>query len=278
MSSDPVFLQKSRDPSRHTDTDTDTNADAGPRNDTHSGQHFAAETGSRIDSWWQRINASVGMQRLWHWGAPGLVLFIAIFSRFFALAHPHSLVFDETFYVKDAWSLWNNGYESSWPNDSDTNWANGITNGYSDRGSFVVHPQLGKWLIALGMVLFGSENSFSWRFSTAIAGVLLVALIMFIAKRLFKSTLLMVVAGGLLAIDGQAIVLSRVGLLDNFVALFSLARFRADHARPRAIPAAPAGLGCCEQKQRKENGLGPVVLEPLVPVARRPRVRARLLD
>jgi dolichyl-phosphate-mannose-protein mannosyltransferase len=45
---------------------------------------------------------------------------------------------------------------------------------------------------------------------------------MLLAKRLFHSTLLAVLAGGLLAIDGQAIVMSRVALLDTILTLFVL--------------------------------------------------------
>ena len=45
---------------------------------------------------------------------------------------------------------------------------------------------------------------------------------MLIAHRLFRSTLLTVIAGGLLAIDGNAIVLSRVSLLDSTIALLAL--------------------------------------------------------
>ncbi|MEY4040460.1 MAG: hypothetical protein RLZZ52_1328 [Actinomycetota bacterium] len=68
-------------------------------------------------------------------------------------------------------------------------------------------------------------HSFGWRIGVAIAGILIVLLVMLIAKRLFASTLLAVIAGTLMAIDGHAIVLSRVSLLDNFVTLFTLAGF-----------------------------------------------------
>ena len=48
-----------------------------------------------------------------------------------------------------------------------------------------------------------------------------------IARELFKSTLLATIAGGLMAIDGNAIVMSRVSLLDNFVMFFALLGFWA---------------------------------------------------
>ena len=161
-------------------------------------------------------------QRWWHWGGPIGVLLLASVLRLWNLGNPNSLVFDETFYVKDAWSLWNNGYETTWPANADQQFAGGDTDIYNTDPSFVVHPPLGKWLIAVGMALFGAENSFAWRVSVAVAGIMLVGLIMVAAYMLLKSHLLAVIAGFLFAIDGHAIVLSRVSLLDNFVTLFTL--------------------------------------------------------
>ena len=40
------------------------------------------------------------------WGAPAAVLLLAAVLRLWNLGNPHSLVFDETFYVKDASELW----------------------------------------------------------------------------------------------------------------------------------------------------------------------------
>jgi dolichyl-phosphate-mannose--protein O-mannosyl transferase len=50
---------------------------------------------------------------------------------------------------------------------------------------------------------------------------------MLIAKKLFSSTTLAVIAGLLFAIDGNAIVMSRVALLDTFVMFFALLGFGA---------------------------------------------------
>jgi len=181
--------------------------------------------GSRLDSWWARRLSTPARLRLWYWGGPLAIMVIAAVLRLWNLGQPHSLIFDETFYVKDAWSLWNNGYETTWPAEADPRFAAGETNIFTNAASYVVHPPLGKWLIALGMVAFGSTDSFGWRISVAIAGILMVFLITLIARRLTGSTLLAVIAGGLLAIDGQAIAMSRVSLLDNFLSLFVLAGF-----------------------------------------------------
>ena len=44
---------------------------------------------------------------------------VAAAMRLPNLGRPPNLVFDETYYVKDAWTLLNQGYESSWPEDFD---------------------------------------------------------------------------------------------------------------------------------------------------------------
>ncbi|WP_233201850.1 dolichyl-phosphate-mannose--protein mannosyltransferase [Cryobacterium sp. Y11] len=165
--------------------------------------------------------------RWMNWGAPLAVVLLAAVLRLWNLGVPHALVFDETFYVKDAWTLFNNGYESTWPADANPLFESGHTNIFTADPSFVVHPPLGKWLIALGMNLLGPGNSWGWRLATAVAGVLAVVLIMLIARKLFQSRLLAVIAGFLFAIDGHAIVLSRVALLDNFVMFFALLGFGA---------------------------------------------------
>ncbi|WP_158437903.1 dolichyl-phosphate-mannose--protein mannosyltransferase [Naasia lichenicola] len=166
--------------------------------------------------------------RLWTWGAPIGVTLLALILRLQNLGTPSSLMFDETFYVKDAWTLANLGYEGQWPKGySDDTFNAGDPWGYTTDPQYVAHPPLGKWLIAIGMALFGPSNTFGWRFSVAIAGTIAVLLLFFIAKRLFHSPLLATIAAGFFAIDGHAIVLSRLSLLDNFLMLFGLLGFGA---------------------------------------------------
>jgi dolichyl-phosphate-mannose--protein O-mannosyl transferase len=181
--------------------------------------------GSRLDSWWQSVVSTVQRRRIYNWGAPILVTLIAIATRAWNLGNPASLVFDETFYVKDGWSLWNLGYSAAWPENADAAFNTGAVNSYLTDPSFVVHPPLGKWLIGMGMAIFGPENAASWRVATVVVGVLAVILLIVIAKKLFHSTLLASIAGLLFAIDGNAIVMSRVALLDNFVMFFALVGF-----------------------------------------------------
>src|SRR3954453_14366006 len=163
--------------------------------------------------------------RLWYWGAPIGVTLLAAILRLWNLGQPHALVFDETFYVKDSWTIWNLGYEGSWPDRADPRFEAGHTQIFSSDPSFVAHPPLGKWLIALGMAATGPANSFGWRLSTAVAGTIAVLLVFLIARTLFRSMMLATIAGFLFAIDGHAIVMSRVPLLDNFVMFFALLAF-----------------------------------------------------
>jgi dolichyl-phosphate-mannose-protein mannosyltransferase len=171
--------------------------------------------------------ATVPSSRWLRWGAPAAVVLVAALTRLWNLGSPNSLVFDETFYVKDAWSQWNLGYAGSWPADADAAFNDGSTDIFTADPSFVVHPPLGKWIIGLGMQVFGADSAFGWRIATALLGILAVVLLMAIAKRLFGSPLLAVIAGALFAIEGNAIVMSRVALLDNSVMFFGLLGFGA---------------------------------------------------
>lgn len=173
-----------------------------------------------------RLIGQVFVPGLWGWIVPLAVTVLAGVLRFTNLAHPHLLIFDETYYVKDAYTMMQAGYELEWgekPNDA-------FISGHpepKDSASFVVHPPLGKWLIAAGMWIFGTDNGLGWRFSTALFGTLAVLLIALIAQRMFSSVLLGGIAGGLAAIDGHQIVMSRTGLLDIFLMFFIVAAFWA---------------------------------------------------
>lgn len=150
---------------------------------------------------------------------------LAAVIRFTNLANPGSLVFDETYYVKDAYTLGLFGSECSWPENANQSFESGNPNVYESTGSYVVHPPLGKWIIWLGLSIFGVENSFSWRFSTALLGTLSVALLIAIARLLTKSAAFAAIAGFLLAIEGHSIVMSRTAILDGILTFFVLLAF-----------------------------------------------------
>ncbi|NUR89862.1 MAG: phospholipid carrier-dependent glycosyltransferase, partial [Nonomuraea sp.] len=179
---------------------------------------------------------------------PVLVAVLAGALRFWRLGQPRAVVFDETYYAKDAWSMLRLGYEGSWPDRKISDpqiLAHPQVIPLSDTGSFVAHPPLGKWVIALGEGVFGLDP-FGWRFMTAALGTLSVLMLCRIGRRLFRSTLLGCLAGALLAVDGLNFVMSRTALLDLVVMFFALAAFGCllvdrDKARARLAAALPVG-------------------------------------
>ncbi len=187
--------------------------------------------------------------RFWGWVAPLVVTAIGGLLRFWRLDRPPSLVFDETYYVKEAAAMLRVGYELV--NDPkikkpDDLWNRGTTDVFGTAADFVVHPPLGKWMIAVGELLFGADNPWGWRFSVALCGTLSILMLARIGRRLFRSTLLGTTAGLLLALDGQHFVHSRTGILDVFVMFWALAAFGCmlldrDQARARLADRVAAG-------------------------------------
>ena len=173
---------------------------------------------------WERLRdramGNPSTARMLGWLTPLLITLLAGVLRLVNLAHPHQIMFDETYYVKDAWSLWNLGYEAKWSDNADAHLLTGDDSAMQSAGSFVVHPPLGKWIIALGIAAFGPGSSLGWRLTTAILGTLTVLLVYLIALLLTRSRTVAAIAGGLLAIDGLGIVMSRIALLDGILAFF----------------------------------------------------------
>jgi len=161
------------------------------------------------------------------WAGPIAVTVLAAVLRLVNLGSPRSLVFDETYYVKDAYTLLNLGYEGQWPEGADDLFNAGTVDIFTSEAAYIAHPPLGKWIISLGLQAFGADDPFGWRVSTAIVGVLAVALVCVLAYALFRSTVLATLAGALMAIDGLAIVMSRTALLDNSLMFLTLLGFGA---------------------------------------------------
>ncbi|MFJ6212615.1 phospholipid carrier-dependent glycosyltransferase [Streptomyces sp. NPDC092296] len=179
------------------------------------------------------------------WLGPIAVAVFAGVLRFVHLGSPNAVVFDETYYAKDAWSLLHLGYEASWPEDANKSIMASPQSIplNSLQASYIVHPPVGKWIIGLGEWVFGL-HPFGWRFSVALLGTLSVLMIARIARRLLRSTLLGCVAGLLLSVDGLHFVMSRSSLLDLVVMFWVLAAFGfllIDRDRTRARIADALG-------------------------------------
>ncbi|HIY23978.1 MAG TPA: phospholipid carrier-dependent glycosyltransferase [Candidatus Brachybacterium merdigallinarum] len=178
-----------------------------------------------------------------------LALFgLALLLRLWGLGSIGELIFDETYYVKDGYTLTQEGVEMAWPEEPDTAFEAGDVDTYLEHGTNVVHPPLGKWLIGAGMGVLGADSAWGWRITVAVLGALSVLLLARIGRRLFRSTTLGLIAGGLLAIDGMHLVHSRTSLLDLPLSFFVLAAFGAllidrDRFRERlAVATARAQL------------------------------------
>jgi dolichyl-phosphate-mannose--protein O-mannosyl transferase len=178
------------------------------------------------------------------WGGPLLVTLFAGILRFYHLGSPKAVIFDETYYAKDAWALVHRGFEVNWDkNVNDLILSSGGKVPIPTDAAYVVHPPVGKYVIGLGELMFGF-TPFGWRFMTALLGTLSVLLLCRIGRRLFRSTFLGCLAGALMAVDGLAFVMSRTSLLDGVLMFFVLAAFGCllvdrDRARERLAAALP---------------------------------------
>lgn len=147
-------------------------------------------------------------QRLRQFSPIWIILGFALTLRLWRLNQPKGYIFDEIYYAKNAASLIDHGVELDAAGQAD----------------FIVHPPLGKWIIGIGIKLFGN-NEFGWRIMAALIGSASVLLIFLIAQKLFQSLFLSNTAALLMSFDGLHLVMSRVALLDIFLMFFILLTF-----------------------------------------------------
>ncbi len=212
-------------------------------------------TGQQVPSAIERARGAVAglrlSDRLTGWLGPIAVTVLAFALRMYHLGTPNRFAFDETYYAKDAWSLLNNGYAQTYLTDVDGNTDNKIDDDilagqvhdvWTGDPSMAVHPEVGKWLIALGEKAFGMDP-FGWRIASAVVGALMVLVMCRLLRRMTGSTVLGCIGGLLLMFDGLHFVLSRLALLDIFVAFFILCGVHCaiadrDHFRRRLAARA----------------------------------------
>jgi dolichyl-phosphate-mannose-protein mannosyltransferase len=160
--------------------------------------------------------------------APILIALASFVLRIFNLGSPKGLVFDEVYYVDGARDLLKYGVEVNGSNPE-----------------FIVHPPVGKWLIASGIKVFG-DSEFGWRFASAVFGTLLILVFARLVHVLFYSPLLTALGAALMSLDGLLLVHSRTALLDLFLTFFTLIGVLLWH-RNRHIWAGVAfglAIGC----------------------------------
>ena len=179
-------------------------------------------SGRPIPSAWRRADRRLREDPRLGWAAGLAVTLLGFVLRIWDLGRPHAFEFDETYYAKDAWSLLHFGYARNYVDDADRHILAGVTTGqWQSTPEMIVHPDVGKWLIAIGEKLFGMDP-FGWRIVPCIVGSLMILVLIRFVRRLTRSTLLGVVAGLLMCFDGLQFVLSRLALLDIFDAFFIL--------------------------------------------------------
>ena len=142
--------------------------------------------------------------------AVALILLISAALRLWQVATPPDYMFDEVYYAKDAKAIvdgrvgpaaplrWEAGDEVSWP-----------------------HPEMGKFAIAAGIVLFG-DRAFGWRFPAVIAGLMTLACVYPLARRLGLPPPWALIALVFAAADTLGIAQSRIATLDVFVGVWTV--------------------------------------------------------
>jgi len=173
----------------------------------------------------EQLRQTLPPDRLIGWVVTLVVTAIAFVIRLVNLGTPAQILFDETYYAKDAWSMLQYGYEGTWVGDGtavNTAFAQGDYSALTPSGEWAVHPPVGKWLIAAGQAIFGL-TPFGWRFGSLVFGTLLVFMVIRLGRRLSRSTLIGGLAGLLLTVDGLSFVMSRIALLDIFQSFFIVA-------------------------------------------------------
>jgi len=162
--------------------------------------------------------------RALRWTGPVAVTALGGYLRLKDLAQPHAFVFDETYYAKDGYALLQFGSEVGSKTKANERILEGQTDIFTGDPSFIVHPPVGKWLIAAGESVFGL-TPFGWRIVLALMGTFAVLVLARTVQRMTGSAIWGTVAGLLLAVDGMAIVMSRTAVLDGMLMFFVLASF-----------------------------------------------------
>lgn len=141
-----------------------------------------------------------------------MIIAFAFFTRMFRLHEPPIYIFDEVYHASTAklvakndpraYEWWNPAPE---PNTA-VDW---------------LHPPLAKYFQALSINAFG-ENSFGWRFSSVVFGVLVILMVYHLAYKLFSNHVIALLSAAIASLDGLLLVQSRIAMNDIHVTFFML--------------------------------------------------------
>jgi Gpi18-like mannosyltransferase len=159
----------------------------------------------------------------------GVLVLLAIATRFWHLGNPPDIVFDEVHFV-------------------------GQARKYLHAESFLdPHPPMAKMIIALGIWLFG-DHSWSWRIGNATLGTILVGVTYLLGRRMFKERLGATLAAGFVLLDGFFLVDSRIACIDivyltfaaiSYVLLFRFLQTSTPEGKRKVLIAMGVSLGIC---------------------------------
>ena len=143
---------------------------------------------------------------------PGLLFLVSLILFATRLSVPAGYMFDEVYHAYTAAQYVAGNTEAYvWDTDAPRKGVSYMWN----------HPPAGVLLIAGGVRLWG-DNSFGWRFSSAVFGAIGVVLAYLLALRLTRDKTVAVVMACLLPIDGLYFAQSRIAMLDIFGMVFAM--------------------------------------------------------
>jgi len=132
--------------------------------------------------------------------------------RIYRLDIPQNYIFDEVYHVPTIRAFFQNNPE-----------AFDVYAQAPEPGTAYdwLHPPLAK-LIQAGSVLIFGDNSFGWRFPSAVFGTLATLAVYFLAVTVTKKTNVGLLAAGIFSLDNLQLTMSRIAMNDIFVTTFIL--------------------------------------------------------
>ncbi|MEX0895423.1 MAG: glycosyltransferase family 39 protein [Patescibacteria group bacterium] len=141
-----------------------------------------------------------------------LILAFAFVTRILFVDQPEEYYFDEVYHSVTARLIAENDPRAfEWWNTAPE----------QDTAIDWLHPPVAKYIQASTVLLFGA-NSFGFRFSSVLFGVVVILLTYHVAQRLFNNTRLSLLAAALASFDGLLLAQSRITMNDIHVTAFIL--------------------------------------------------------
>ncbi|MEM7009327.1 MAG: phospholipid carrier-dependent glycosyltransferase [Thermodesulfobacteriota bacterium] len=147
------------------------------------------------------------------WLSLFLIILFSFGVKFYNLEFPQSYYFDEVYFAFTAQEM-AKGNQYGWQIPTSE------VKAPPDMAYEWTHPPLGKEISAIGIVLFG-DNTFGWRISQAFFGTLGTLLIFLLARNIFDDRVGLI-AALLYSLESFIFVLSRITMVDIFIANFVL--------------------------------------------------------